>query len=243
MSEDLRLQILDLRNRDEENRRKISDQSAAIEKISSGLSCPDSRQEPPQGSREALVRFQESPHEEHLDGFLDFTNSLQSGSSHCSTAQMQGHPGNREEEARGRGGVLLNVRSLDVSYTAAPKRSASVLRALVRKSQTSVPTSPNNTPSFQRTTSADRASQRPSQQSTPVQNPENNQSTSQSTSRINSNGQSATGSGTATPVSRKRKWRKSNEAPKKPKRPSLRQERRSMTPQVKEADEQTVSPK
>ncbi|EGG02035.1 uncharacterized protein MELLADRAFT_110397 [Melampsora larici-populina 98AG31] len=93
-----------------------------------------------------------------------------------------------------------------------------------------MPGSSNNTPLFQRTTSVEGSSQR--QGSTPGPH--------QSTSQIHSNGQLPAGSRSATPVSRKRKWRKSNETPKNPKCPSLRQERMSMTPQVKEADEQTV---
>ncbi|KAH9811076.1 hypothetical protein DFH28DRAFT_1085239 [Melampsora americana] len=208
VSEDLRLQIMELKTRDEENRRKISDQAEAIEKIASGLSCPDSRTETPQGSHEAMGRVQESPHEENADEFGDSTNNIQSGSSHISMVQTPEHPGHREEE-------------------------------------TSIPNSSNNTPFFRSTTFVDRTSQFPSQESTPVHNPENDQSTSQSTPHIHVNGQSATarrtGCSPATPVLRKRKWRKSNETPKKPKCPSLRQERKSMTPQVKEADEQTAN--
>ncbi|KAH9813644.1 hypothetical protein DFH28DRAFT_896151 [Melampsora americana] len=232
--DNLQLQILDLQSRDEENRRQISEQAKAITKMSTDLAfssqghAVDPQQSAETDSREQQSAFEDSSIPGGVGPILQVSQNL---SLDCKGVE------------NGQGGSLQ--MSLDEVPDERRDDHGEVRTAGVLVPGTHIPNSAGNSQSTRFLES----------DSQPIHNnnPANPDRPSTSQTRLGSEGTTRTSLENAnvrtsstqprlTPVSRKsNKWRRSSTTPKKPKVPSLRQERLLMSPQVKEADEQTAS--
>ncbi|EGG05726.1 uncharacterized protein MELLADRAFT_87782 [Melampsora larici-populina 98AG31] len=250
VSEDLRLQIVDLKLRDEENRRQISDQAKAINNISAGLSHPDHAYSyTSQKPSEIEIRERESPHSEpSIDGRNDrqSVDILQGVSqSHLQVSGLiDQHTSNLQTASH------LEGTTTSSSTNPIDQHSQSSF-------QGSVPVhNPANHPSFSQTSSncdgATRSSLanptfQDSQSSFPASVTMHNSENYPLTPRTNSHLEGETSHTRnnqprkASVPRRSQKWRKSSITPQKPKDPTLRKERLLMSSQAKEADEQIAS--
>ncbi|KAH9820212.1 hypothetical protein DFH28DRAFT_1080032 [Melampsora americana] len=262
VSEDLRLQIMDLKRREEENRRKISDQAKAINNISAGMSHPNHAYSctPPKPS-EVEFRERESPHGElSIDGHHLLIPQVSGGDRQCEVRAADSIDADIERPNTSKDRQCVDIlqgvsRShVQVSVLMDQRTSDSETASDL---EGSVPVhNPENHPSFSRTSSncdgAIRSSLanprgQDSQSSFPgsvtMHNSENNTSPSRTPSHLGGETSHTNDSQPRiTSVPRQsQKWRKSSITPQKPKGPTLRKERLSMSSQAKETDEQIAS--
>ncbi|EGG05601.1 uncharacterized protein MELLADRAFT_87865 [Melampsora larici-populina 98AG31] len=214
-----------LRSREEENRRQISEQAKAIIKMSTDLSF--STQRHPVGlqiSTEADSQRQVSNFEAPLIGggnlpILQFSRNLgadnrQSGSLQSSLGEVPGERRDCQVEVRTAGTLTSGT---EIPNSAGNSQHTTFLETESQSMHNNLANHPSN-----------------SQTPTDIKGPTR-------TSLENPNVQTFSSQPRLTPASRKsNKWRRSSITPKKPKGLSLRQERLLMSPQVKEADEQTA---